>query len=110
LPEALNEETPDVAPVPGDGHRGKAALLLEVGLIPLPQCCQWRLIHRRRWRGNGVLLAQVLQEVAKGWRVNLPNAAFASEFLQEAVDDWLMQIDKCQVVPDKPSFEVDQEL
>lgn len=51
----------------------------------------------------------MLQEVAKGWRVNLPNAAFASELLQEAVDDWLMQIDKCQAVPVKPPFEVAQE-
>jgi len=63
LPEALNEELPDVAPVPGDGHRRKAAFLLEVGLIPLSQRCQRRVIHRGCGRDDGALLAQVLQEV-----------------------------------------------
>jgi hypothetical protein len=51
----------------------------------------------------------VIQEVTKGWRVNFAATAFASAFRQEMVDDWLMQIDKCQAVPAKPSFEVIQE-
>jgi hypothetical protein len=45
----------------------------------------------------------------KGRWINFAATAFALAFLQEAVDDRLVQIDKGQAVPFKPSCEVIQE-
>src|ERR1051325_4069910 len=109
IAKALGEEPPDERPVPGHSYRRKAAFFLEVGLIALSQCCQGGSVHRRRWRCNNVLVAQVLQEVLKGWCVNPAATALAAALLQEAADDGFVQIDKCQAVSVKPSVEMIQE-
>src|SRR5262249_28359289 len=49
VPEAFDDETPNERPIPRDRHRGKAALFLEVVLIPLLECLQRGLIQGRHW-------------------------------------------------------------
>src|SRR5262249_28469417 len=85
IPEAFDEETADVAPVPGGRYRSETAFFLEVVLVLSAECRQRGFVRRRLWRANIALLTQVLQEVTSGPTITFPEAPFAPSFFEEPV-------------------------
>ena len=109
IPEAFDEEAPGEVPVMGDRYRGEAAFFLEVVLILPTEGRHRRFVSHRLWGSNDAARAQVVQEVAHGLWITMPEVSAGSSLFQEEVDDGFVQIEENRVSLAEPSIEGVQE-
>src|SRR5262249_4098116 len=109
IPEAFDEEAAGEVPVMGHRHWGEATFFFEIVLILPPEDRQRRFVSHWLRGANDAATAQVVQEVAHGLWITIPEVSAGSSLLQEEVGDGLVQIGEDQAPLSEPSIEGVQE-